>query len=149
LTSSTYITSTPEACDIVESALLSTMQYRKLGRTGLKVSAISLGSWLTYAGHVLDENNFSCHKAAYKAGINFFDTAESYEDGKAEILLGKAIKQFRWKRQDLVISTKLFFGKGGSGVNKVYTLSRKHVIKGILHSLKRLQLDYIDIFYAH
>jgi aryl-alcohol dehydrogenase-like predicted oxidoreductase len=70
------------------------MQYRKLGRTGLKVSAISLGSWLTYAGHVPDENNFSCLKAAYETGINFFNTAESYKVGKAEILLGKAIKKF-------------------------------------------------------
>ncbi|KKY24296.1 putative aldo keto [Phaeomoniella chlamydospora] len=125
------------------------MQYRKLGRTGLKVSAISLGSWLTYAGHVPDENNFSCLQTAYEAGINFFDTAESYEDGKAEILLGKAIKQFGWKRQNLVISTKLFFGEGGSSVNEVQSLSRKHIIEGMLHSLERLQLDYVDLVYAH
>jgi aryl-alcohol dehydrogenase-like predicted oxidoreductase len=125
------------------------MQYRKLGRTGLKVSAISLGSWLTYAGHVHDENNFSCLKAAYEAGINFFDTAESYEDGKAEILLGKAIKKFGWKRQDVIISTKLFFGEGGSSFNEVCTLSRKHILEGMLHPLERLQLDWVDIIYAH
>jgi voltage-dependent potassium channel beta subunit len=125
------------------------MQYRKLGRTGLKVSAISLGSWLTYAGHVPDENNLSCLKAAYEAGINFFDTAESYEDGKAEVLLGKAIKEFGWKRQNLVIATKLFFGEGGKGVNEICSLSRKHIVEGMLHSLERLQLDYVDLVFAH
>ncbi|OAA68579.1 Aldo/keto reductase [Niveomyces insectorum RCEF 264] len=125
------------------------MQYRKLGRTGLKVSAISLGSWLTYGGHVADDSNVRTLKAAFDAGINFFDTAEGYEAGKAETLLGQAIKDFGWKRQDLVVSTKIFFGAGDTTPNAVFTLSRKHVVEGLLASLKRLQLDYVDIVYAH
>ena len=96
-----------------------------------------------------DGNNFSCLKAVYEAGINFFDTTESYEDGKVDILLSRAIKHFWWQRQNIVISTKLFFGEGESSVNRVCLLSRTHIIEGKLHSLERLQLDYVDIVYAH
>lgn len=83
------------------------MQYRFLGRSGLQVSVISLGGWVTYGGHVGDQIAFDCMKAAYDAGINFFDCAEGYAGGKSEIVMGQAIKKFGWKRNDLVISTKI------------------------------------------
>ncbi|KAF7717449.1 Uncharacterized protein PECH_000382 [Penicillium ucsense] len=129
------------------------MQYRSLGRTGLKVSVISLGSWLTYGGHVGNETAFDCLKAAYEAGINFFDTAEGYSGGQSEILLGEAIKKFGWKQNDLVISTKLYWG-GANGANPDKPLnnkglSRKHIIEGMDLSLQRLNLPYVDIVYAH
>lgn len=83
------------------------MQYRFLGRSGLQVSVISLGGWVTYGGHVGDQIAFDCMKAAYDAGINFFDCAEAYAGGKSEEVMGQAIKKFGWKRNDLVISTKI------------------------------------------
>ncbi|KAH8701951.1 putative aldo/keto reductase [Talaromyces proteolyticus] len=129
------------------------MEYRFLGRTGLKVSVISLGGWLTYGGHVEDEKTFSCMKAAYDVGINFFDTAEGYEGGKSEIIMGRAIKKFGWKQQDLVISTKIYHGQAnGRYPNNALNnkgLSRKHVIEGLDLSLQRLDLPYVDIVYAH
>ncbi|OZJ03817.1 hypothetical protein BZG36_03817 [Bifiguratus adelaidae] len=122
------------------------MQYLFLGNTGLKVSAISLGGWLTYGGHVEDAGAHECMKAAYEAGINFFDTAEGYEAGESEKVMGAAIKKFGWKRKDLVISTKIYWG--GNGPND-RGLSRKHLIEGLNNSLERLGLDYVDIVYAH
>jgi len=83
------------------------MQYRFLGRSGLQVSVISLGGWVTYGGHVGDQLAFDCMKAAYDAGINFFDCAEAYAGGKSEVVMGQAIKKYGWKRNDLVISTKI------------------------------------------
>ncbi|EPE09591.1 voltage-gated k channel beta [Ophiostoma piceae UAMH 11346] len=129
------------------------MEYRFLGRTGLKVSAVSLGSWVTYGGHVADEKSYDCIKAAYDAGINFFDTAENYSAGEAEIVLGKAIKHFGWKQNDLVISTKVYHGTANSAhtdrpLNNV-GLSRKHIIEGVNLSLERLQLPYVDVVFAH
>ncbi|KAH7108392.1 voltage-dependent potassium channel, beta subunit [Auriculariales sp. MPI-PUGE-AT-0066] len=127
------------------------MQYRFLGNSGLKVSVISLGGWLTHGGHAEDDTSFQTIKLAYDRGINFFDTAEQYASGGAEILLGKALKHFGWDRDDLVISTKIYWGEredGSKGVNDV-GLSRKHVLSGMRKSLKRLQLDYVDLVYAH
>lgn len=129
------------------------MEYRSLGHTGLKVSVLSLGSWITYGGHVDDEKAFTCIKAAYDAGINYFDTAENYSAGAAEVTLGKAIKKFGWKQNDLVISTKLYFGQNNSAdptrpLNNV-GLSRKHILEGIDLSLARLQLPYVDVVFAH
>ncbi|KAI9881616.1 MAG: hypothetical protein M1830_000180 [Pleopsidium flavum] len=126
------------------------MQYRFLGRSGLQVSAISLGGWLTYGGHVENEGAFACMKAAYDAGINFFDCAEGYAAGESERVMGQAIKKFGWKRNDLVISTKINWG-GAFGDNPVNNggLSRKHLIEGLNASLERLGLDYVDLVYAH
>ncbi|KAK7967484.1 voltage-gated K+ channel beta subunit [Apiospora aurea] len=106
------------------------MVYRRLGNSGLHVSAIGLGGWLTYGGHVGDEKTFEYMKQAYDLGVNFFDTAENYTAGKSEIAMGKAIQKYGWKRSDLVISTK-------------------HIIEGLRASLDRLQLEYVDIVYAH
>ncbi|MCJ1250719.1 hypothetical protein MMC30_007947 [Trapelia coarctata] len=126
------------------------MQYRFLGRSGLQVSAISLGGWLTYGGHVDNEGAYSCMKAAYDCGINFFDCAEGYAAGESEKTMGEAIKKFGWKRNDLVISTKIYWG-GAFGENPVNNggLSRKHLVEGLNASLERLQLDYVDLVYAH
>ncbi|ETI19257.1 hypothetical protein G647_09089 [Cladophialophora carrionii CBS 160.54] len=89
-------------------------------------------------------------KAAYDAGINFFDCAEGYADGKSEIVMGKAIKHFGWKRNDLVISTKIYWGQAyGDNIVNNQGLSRKHIVEGVAGSLKRLQLDYVDLIYCH
>jgi len=129
------------------------MEYRLLGRSGLKVSVISLGGWLTYGGATGDEIAFDCMKAAYDSGVNFFDCAEGYAAGKSEIVMGKAIQKFGWNRCDIVISTKVYWGgesnsAPGRGQNSV-GLSRKHIIEGTNASLKRLGLDYVDLIYAH
>jgi len=123
------------------------MEYRFLGRSGLKVSALSLGAWVTYGGQVGEEVAYDCMKAAYEAGVNFFDNAEVYAKGNAETVMGSVIKKIGWKRSDLVISTKIFWGQG-DGPNDS-GLSRKHIMEGIHGSLKRLQLDYVDLLFCH
>ncbi|KAA8644920.1 hypothetical protein EYZ11_005291 [Aspergillus tanneri] len=126
------------------------MLYRRVGNSGLHVSVIGLGGWLTFGGHVDNTVAFECMKQAYDCGINFFDTAESYAGGQSEIVMGQAIKHYRWKRSDLVISTKLNWGlANGEILINNHGLSRKHIIEGTRASLERLQLDYIDIIYAH
>lgn len=122
------------------------MEYRHLGTSGLKVSILSLGSWITFADQGDEAVVYECMKRAYDAGVNFFDTAEEYTDGKAETVLGKLIKKAGWKRTDLVISTKIFWG--GQGPND-RGLSRKHIIEGTDASLARLQMDYVDLIYCH
>ncbi|KAF9557983.1 hypothetical protein EC968_007331 [Mortierella alpina] len=122
------------------------MEYRYLGNSGLMVSCLSLGGWVTYGGQVGPEVAQQCMKTAFDLGINFFDTAEVYSGGKCEIDMGIAIRKFGWKRSDLVISTKIFWG--GKGPND-RGLSRKHIIEGTDACLKRLQLDYVDLLYAH
>lgn len=122
------------------------MEYRYLGRSGLQVSALSLGGWVTYGGQVGDDVTYDCMKTAYDAGVNFFDTAEGYANGQSEVVMGNAIKRAGWKRSDLVISTKIFWG--GEGVND-RGLSRKHIVEGLTASLARLQLDYVDLVFCH
>ena len=122
------------------------MEYRRLGRAGIKVSALSLGAWVTYGGQVGEEVAETCMGAAYEAGVNFFDNAEGYAGGQAEIVMGNVIKKFGWRREDLVVSTKIFFG--GEGPND-RGLSHKHVIEGVNNALKRLQMDYVDLVFCH
>lgn len=120
------------------------MEYRKVGKWGLKISEVSLGSWLTF-GNQLDLNSTKqVVRYAVENGINFIDTAEAYANGIAEAMLGMVLKEYR--REDLVISTKVFWG--GDGPNQK-GLSRKHLLEGTWNSLKRLQLDYVDILYCH
>lgn len=121
------------------------MKFRKLGRTGLKVSEISLGSWLTYGATVGSDQSEKIIDTAYDAGINFFDTANVYERGEAEKVVGKALKKY--PRESYVLATKVFWPMG-DGVND-RGLSRKHVFEQAHASLKRLGLDYIDIYYCH
>ncbi|KAJ3072026.1 hypothetical protein HDU98_004426 [Podochytrium sp. JEL0797] len=122
------------------------MEYRYLGKSGLKVSVLSLGGWVTYGGQVGEDVAEQCMKEAYDHGINFFDNAEVYAGGKSEVAMGKAIQKFGWARSSYVISTKIFWG--GEGVNDK-GLSRKHIIEGTKASLTRLQLEYVDLIYAH
>jgi aryl-alcohol dehydrogenase-like predicted oxidoreductase len=121
------------------------MQYRRLGGSGLKVSEISLGSWLTYGGYVEEQNAVSSIDLAYEAGINFFDTANVYIRGEAEKVVGKALSKY--PRSSYVLATKVF-GKMGDGPND-NGLSRKHIMEQCDASLKRLGMDYIDLYYCH
>ncbi len=122
------------------------MNYRKLGKSGLKLSELSLGAWVTYGGQVGEELASTCMAAAYEAGVNFFDNAEAYARGQAEVVMGNVIKKMGWRRESLVISTKIFWG--GSGPNDT-GLSHKHIVEGVNNSLKRLQLSYVDLLYCH
>lgn len=122
------------------------MEYRYLGKTGLMVSALSLGSWTTYGKQVGEDAAEACLTAAYDAGINLFDTAEGYAGGQAEEIFGRIFKKHGWRRDTLVISTKLFWG--GEGPNQ-YGLSRKHIREGIDGSLRRLGVDYVDFCFCH
>jgi voltage-dependent potassium channel beta subunit len=122
------------------------MEYRFLGNTGLKISALSLGSWVTFGEQMNVDASYDVMKAAFDHGVNFFDNAEVYAEGEAEILMGKVIKKAGWKRSDLVLSTKIFWG--GHGPNDI-GLSRKHIIEGTTEALKRLQTDYVDLIFCH
>lgn len=122
------------------------MEYRYLGDSGLQVSALSLGAWVTYGGQVGEQVAYECMQAAIDAGVNFFDNAEAYAHGEAETVMGNVIKKAGWKRSDLVISTKIFWG--GDGPNDS-GLSRKHVIEGAMAALDRLQLEYVDLIFCH
>jgi len=122
------------------------MEYRYLGSSGLKVSALSFGAWVTFGHQMGVDDALACLKEAYDAGVNFFDNAEVYADGKAEEIMGQAFKKAGWKRTDLVVSTKLFWG--GKGPND-RGLSRKDIIEGTDAALGRLQLEYVDLLFCH
>lgn len=122
------------------------MEYRFLGKSGLKVSALSYGSWVTFGTQIGVDEAYELMSIAYEAGVNFFDNAEAYSSGESEIIMGKVIKKAGWKRSDLVLSTKIFWG--GDGPND-RGLSRKHLIEGVDASLERMQLDYVDLIFAH
>lgn len=123
------------------------MKYRFLGSSGLQVSELSLGAWVTYGEQVGEKIAYECMKTAYNAGVNFFDNAESYGGGKAEITMGNVIKKAGWKRSDLVVSTKIFWGTD-KGPN-AQGLSRKHILEGFDASLQRLQMNYVDLIFCH
>ncbi len=122
------------------------MEYRYLGKSGLQVSALSLGAWVTMGGQIGEDTAYECMQTAYDSGVNFFDNAESYAHGNAETTMGNIIKKAGWKRSELVISTKLFWG--GNKPNHT-GLSRKHIIEGARASLRRLQMDYVDLIFCH
>ena len=121
------------------------MKYRRVGKTGLKVSEISLGSWLTYGNGVGDETAYKTIDKAYELGINSFDTANVYNRGEAEKVVGKALKKY--ERSSYVLATKVFFPMGDGPNDR--GLSRKHIMEQAHASLKRLDLDYVDILYCH
>jgi voltage-dependent potassium channel beta subunit len=122
------------------------MQYRHLGTSGLQVSALSFGAWVTFGQQYGEDMAYDCMKAAYDAGVNFFDNAEAYAQGQAEVVMGNVIKRAGWKRSDLVVSTKIFWG--GDGPNDT-GLSRKHLLEGTNAALARLQMDYVDLLFCH
>jgi voltage-dependent potassium channel beta subunit len=122
------------------------LNYRRLGSAGLKISELSLGAWITYGGQVGEDVALKCMSAAYDAGVNFFDNAEAYAHGNAEVVMGNVIEKLGWAREGIVVSSKVFWG--GEGPNDL-GLSRKHIYEACRNSLKRLQLDYLDLFYCH
>ena len=124
------------------------MKYRHLGRTGIQVSELSFGSWVTFHNQADVKAAVDMMAAAYEAGVNFFDNAEVYAGGKSETVMGNALKKLKWRRGSYLISTKFFWGLHDS-VNEKNTLNRKRLIEGINGSLERLQLDYVDLIYCH
>ncbi|MFG0328400.1 MAG: potassium channel beta subunit family protein [Phycisphaerales bacterium] len=122
------------------------MEYRYLGRSGLRVSALSFGSWVTFGDQMDEDLALECMKTAYDAGVNFFDNAEVYAHGKSETIMGKVLKRAGWKRKDYLVSTKIFWG--GKGPNDS-GLSRKHIVEGTDAALERLQLEYVDLIFCH
>ena len=124
------------------------MEYRHLGKSGIQVSELSFGSWVTF--HTQADVNAAKEmmSAAYDAGVNFFDNAEAYANGQSEKVMGDALRQLGWRRGSYLVSTKLYWGLHDN-VNEKNTLNRKRLIEGINGSLQRLQLDYVDIIYCH
>ncbi|MGZ5037992.1 MAG: potassium channel beta subunit family protein [Usitatibacter sp.] len=124
------------------------MNYRRLGRSGLKVSELSLGSWVTYGNQLDTGAARECMAAAWDRGVNFFDNAEVYANGKSEEIMGEALKKLAWPRLKYVVSTKFFWGIT-EGPNEKATLNRKYLMNAIDGSLARLKLDYVDLAYCH
>lgn len=124
------------------------MQYRKLGKTGIQISAVSFGSWLTFGKQIENKIAETLMYTAYDAGINFFDNAEIYSRGQSEIVMGNILKKAAWPRSSYMVSSKVFFGYEDSKPNQT-GLSRKHIMEGCHAALKRLQVDYIDLYFCH
>lgn len=124
------------------------MLYRHLGKSGLQVSALSFGAWVTFGRQIGDPVAKDLLHAAYDAGINFFDNAETYADGQAELVMGAILKKSGWRRSSYLVSSKVYFGWEDDKPNQT-GLSRKHVIEACHDALRRLQVDYLDLYYCH
>jgi len=124
------------------------MEYRRLGRTGIKVSVLSFGSWVTFDTQLQVDLALECMQAAHDAGCNFFDNAEAYAGGKSEQIMGDAIKELGWPRWSYVLTTKIFWGINDA-VNMRNTLNRKYLFQAIDGSLERLGQDFVDVLYCH
>lgn len=124
------------------------MEYRRLGKSGLKISQFSFGSWVTFGNQMDIKPVVEAMAAAKDAGVNFFDNAEVYANGKSEELMGLALKELKWPRLDYLVSTKLFWGLSKSP-NATHTLNRKYLLESMHHCLERLQLDHVDLVYCH
>jgi voltage-dependent potassium channel beta subunit len=124
------------------------MEYRRLGKSGLQVSALSFGSWLTFGQQIGDDVAEDLMIAAYDHGINFFDNAETYANGQSEIVMGKILQKLQWDRSSYIVSSKVFFGTGGNKPNQT-GLSRKHIVEACHAAMKRLQMDYLDLYFCH
>ena len=132
------------------------MEYRFLGKSGLKVSALSYGAWVTFGDQIDADLAYRCMSAAFDEGVNFFDNAEAYGGGRAETIMGEVLRRAGWRRSDLVISTKIFWGGAYQGPGQPFRygvndrgLSRKHLIEGTHAALARLQLEYVDLLFCH
>lgn len=127
------------------------MEYRRMGRSGLQLSALSLGSWVTFGKQIDEAKADHIMSVAYEAGINFFDNAEVYSRGESEKLMGKILKSKAWERSSYVVSSKVFFGWHGGEANKPNQkgLSRKHIVEACHEALQRFQLDYLDLYFCH
>lgn len=124
------------------------MEYRRLGKSGLQLSALSFGSWITFGKQIENNTADELMSIAYEHGVNFFDNAEIYAAGRSETVMGNILKQKDWARSSYCLSSKVFFGYEDKKPNQT-GLSRKHIIEGCNAALKRLQVDYIDLFYCH
>jgi voltage-dependent potassium channel beta subunit len=124
------------------------MSYRRLGSSGLKVSALSFGAWITFGKQIGNDLARQLLHTAYEAGVNFFDNAEAYADGRAEIVMGEILRESGWRRSSYLVSSKVFFGDGPEGPNET-GLSRKHVHEACDAALRRLQVDYLDLYFCH
>jgi voltage-dependent potassium channel beta subunit len=124
------------------------MNYRRLGASGLKVSELSFGSWVTYGNQLAGDAARDCMAAAYDAGVNFFDNAEVYARGQAETIMGESLRKLGWRRASYIVSTKLYWGLHDSP-NEKNTLNRKYLMQAIDGSLGRLGLDYVDLVFCH
>lgn len=125
------------------------MEYRRLGKSGLKVSALSFGSWVTFSHQSDVDNALACMTAAYDAGVNFFDNAEIYAHGKSEIIMGEALKKAGWDRDSYIVSSKVMWGCRPESLPTQRGLSRKHVVEACDQALQRMQLDYLDLYFCH
>ncbi|HVU12932.1 MAG TPA: aldo/keto reductase [Phototrophicaceae bacterium] len=126
------------------------MNYRRLGKSGLKVSELSFGAWVTFGTQLDVDHALACMTAAYDAGCNFFDNAEAYAAGDAEIVMGEALQRAGWSRDSFVVSSKVMFGsqKGEPKPNQ-WGLSRKHIYEACYDAMDRLQVDYLDLYFCH
>lgn len=124
------------------------MEYKNLGKSGLKVSRLSLGSWLTFGKQIGDNTAEDLMDVAYENGVNFFDNAEIYARGESERVMGKILKNRDWQRDSYIVSSKAFFGDGGKLPTQT-GLNRKHLVEACEAALKRLQLDYLDLYFCH
>jgi len=125
------------------------MEYRRLGSAGIKVSALSYGSWLTFGSGQEVAQSVECMDVAYRAGVNFFDNAEVYAGGKSEQVMGDALRELGWPRHSYLVSTKFFWGIHGDTPNAHFTLNRKYLLEAIDASLGRLGLDHVDLVFCH
>ena len=124
------------------------MEYRNLGKSGLQVSLFSFGSWLTFGKQIKDNTAEKLMRTAYDGGINFFDNAEIYARGQSEIVMGEILQKMKWSRDSYIVSSKAFFGTGGQ-LPTQRGLNRKHLVEACEAALKRLQMDYLDLFFCH
>lgn len=127
---------------------MTAMEYRRMGRSGLKLSVLSFGSWVTYGKQMNEELARECMAEAFGAGVNFFDNAEVYARGQSEAIMGAALRKLAWRRSSYVVSTKLFWGLH-DGPNEKHTLNRKYLLEAMEGSLERLGLGHVDIVFCH
>lgn len=125
------------------------MEYRRLGKSGLQLSVLSYGSWVTFFGQMEDKHADELMGVAYEKGINFFDNAETYADGESEKMMGRVLKKKNWDRTSYTVSSKAYFGSRKQLLPNQTGLSRKHLVEACHEALQRLQLDYLDLYFCH
>lgn len=124
------------------------MEYRRLGKTGLPISELSFGSWITFGNQIENNTSERLMDIAYEAGVNFFDNAEVYAAGQSEIVMGNILKKKNWSRDSYIVSSKVFFGAGATHPTQK-GLHRKHIVEACNQALQRLQVDYLDLYFCH
>ena len=125
------------------------MEYRNLGKSGLKVSALSFGSWVTFGSQLDADAAEQLMTTAYEAGVNFFDNAEAYSGGRSEEIMGEVLERTGWRRDSYCVSSKVFFGAVDNPAPTQRGLSRKHILEACYQALERLKLDYLDLYFCH